>query len=189
MSLAAARCRNSPNCRRHWSGRPLRSELSPNHTTLAKSRRIKKVGAVKHHPTTPQSWHRRIRCRRSRARTCAGVTTSLEPHDPRPLTLSGYEHFVRERRRVVHEGYGPGFRYRTPLFPPRGILVPIPNPGPYPVIFFANREAEKHPAELQRVRVHRIVWVTAKCAPPFSHTQEFAGQANLSQSSDWCILN
>jgi hypothetical protein len=94
---------------------------------------------------------------RSRARTCAGVTTSLEPHDPRPLTLSGYEQFVRERRRVVHEGYGPGFRYRTPLFPPRGILVPIPNPGPYTGIFFANREAEKHPAELQRVRVHRMV--------------------------------
>jgi hypothetical protein len=46
---------------------------------------------------------------------------------------------------VVHEGYGPGFRYRTPLFPPRGILVPIPYPGPCPAIFFANREAEKHP--------------------------------------------
>jgi hypothetical protein len=90
---------------------------------------------------------------------------------------------------VVHEGYGPGFCYRTPPFPPRGILVPIPNPGPYSAIFLANREAEKHPAELQRVKVHRMVWVEAICAPPFSHTQEFAGQANLSQSSDWCILN
>jgi hypothetical protein len=108
---------------------------------------------------------------RSRVRTCAGVAPSLEDHDPKSLTLSGHEEFVRERTRVIDESYGPGFRYWAP-FSLLGHTCAYPHPGPYAAIFVANREAAKHPAEtaLQRVRVCRMAGVTAICAPP-AHTR------------------
>jgi hypothetical protein len=79
------------------------------------------------------------------ARTCAGVAPSLEHHDPKSLTLSGYEEFVLERARVIDESYGPGFSIGRPS-PPRGIPVPIPHPGPYPL--FSSR-TEKPKSTLQ----------------------------------------
>ena len=75
---------------------------------------------------------------------------------------------------MLHEGYGPGFRYRMPLFPPRGILAPIPNPGPYPVIFFANREAEKHPAELSACQAAQDGLGNSNMRATLLTTQQFA---------------
>src|SRR5690348_5864678 len=47
---------------------------------------------------------------------------------------------VRERARVIDEAYGPGFHYRTPLLPPRGIPGAYTHPGPYPVISPRTRQ-------------------------------------------------
>ena len=54
---------------------------------------------------------------------------------------------------MIHEGYGPGFHHRMPLSPLRGILVPIPYPGPYPVIFSVNVALSRRACERSRSTV------------------------------------
>jgi len=71
---------------------------------------------------------------RSRARTCAGVTPSLEPHDPRSPRPQRLRAICSRASTSVNERYGPRVLLSDALYP-KGIPVPISYPGTVLVIF------------------------------------------------------
>ena len=109
-----------------------------------------------------------------------------------PNPERGSEQFVQERARVLHEE----LRTRVPLsdapFPPSGHTCAYPLPGSVSSYFLGEQRSRKAPcSELVRqpVTLCGMSTVRAICAPCCSHAAVRAGQANLRQSCDRCIIN